>query len=79
MFFALEPRLYRFLQIWTGLKKRLLSYKLAATNVGAIFSPHSLTRDEVFFIRQMEWIDLEENQPAWSAIGGGGLVLTMPL
>ena len=40
-FFALDQQIYSSL-VWTGRKKRLPSYKLAALNLRIILRPHSM-------------------------------------
>ena len=52
-FFALEPSVCKSLKVWTGLKMRLRSYKLAVTNFGIILSPHSIC--EMKHIIRQSW------------------------
>ena len=49
-----EPIIYRSVNIWTGLKMRVLSDKIAATSFGVIFGPSQFTRGEVYHSPKLE-------------------------
>ena len=73
MFFATEPGIYSSLNMWTGPKIRLLSYQLAATNLGRHPEPTQYTRDVGYFSQELQRMDMEDNQPESAATGCGGL------
>ena len=64
---------YTSLDIGTAPKKRLLSYKVAATNFCRYLVPTQYTRDEVYHSPNLEWMHTEENQPESAATGSGGM------
>ena len=66
-FFALDPRIYRSLKVWIGLKKRLPSYKLAATIFGGVLSTTQCARDEGYLCQELEWVHMEDHQPGSAA------------
>ena len=59
MFFVFEPRIYKSLKIWTGLKKRLLRDKLAAANFGVILSPHNVREMRYISSPDLEWTHMD--------------------
>ena len=71
-FFALDLKIFSSLKIWIGLKKRLPSCKLAATNDGVILSAPSI-REMKHISEELEWMQMEEKQTVSAAKGTGGL------
>ena len=70
-FSALEPRLYRSLKVWTGLKMRLRRNKRDARIFGIVLSPHG--KREMKYIIRKSWSGCmwKKIQPASADTGGG--------
>ena len=70
-FFAMEPTTYSSLNIWIGPKKMLPSCKLAAICFSIHLRPPQHARNEAYIFRELEWMQMEENQPGSAATSSG--------
>ena len=70
---SLDGREWKSPNVWKGLKKRLLSYKLHCNEFWRHLEPTQYTRDEVFLSSELEWMHMEEHLPGSAATDGGGM------
>ena len=74
-FFAIKPRIYISLNIWTGLNMsgdEVAQLQARCNDFSRYPEPQHL-RDEVHSAPELEWMHMEENQPESPATGSGGL------